>query len=470
MTTQRRWRVLAWGGAVLGIYLILSQPILGWLRDWQQRSVPNDVRLSRSLYAELSGGRRPRKTLLVFVNNAEQRTGGGFVGTVGLLEGENGKVRLTNVRSVYYYDHRIEQKSSFISPPNYLRTLTPFIAARDSLISPDPQENATIFRDLFARESGIYADNVVQVTPKILQLLLSYTGPIKLDEYGLTVTADTITTDLQKEVESGIDKQNGRDPKTILSVLAGRLASELPSLRPNQLLALQKDIIGLLVARQLYITAASPTLTQQLAAYQHSLATPGESHALLMTAANYNATKSSQAIRQTSNVELSVSDDGTQLLQIEISRQHTRDYEGAYVDPRTGLSGWLIGDDVSWISLYLPSGTRLIKGDGFDMSNEGGVRLGKSVATRPKTTSTIQVTVQLPEKVVLSDNLQLQQILLSQFGWWGQDYRVTLRAPEGYRVVNAQGGEVLADGRSVRYTGYQINDKVFESVFTKRGS
>lgn len=214
-------KTLVISAVLFGLFLLLTQPLYRVLVPSERLKLAD--RPAYQIYTALAQAERPTRTLLVFANHAEQRIGGGFVGSVGILEGGNGALRLESVRSIYFYDHRLEEKGLFVEPPEYLKNLTGSLAARDSLVSTTSDENARLFRDLFARETGEYIDNVVIITPKVLSLLLYYTGPIELPEYSLTVTRDNILSTLQQEVEAGQDKIAGKDPKTILKVLADKI-------------------------------------------------------------------------------------------------------------------------------------------------------------------------------------------------------------------------------------------------------
>lgn len=454
-------------GLVIG-YVVLSQPLLQSLLKARDQSF-NELEASQHIIQGLSGGGHSSQTLLVFANHAEQRTGGGFVGSVGLLKGENGKLSVDSIRSIYYYDHRIEEMNAFKTAPKYFQNLSTKISARDSLLDGDPAYDAQVFRDLFARESGIRADNVVIITPKVLELMLSYTGGIELPDYKLTVTKDNILSTLQQEVESGSDKASGKDPKTILGVLATKLVAKLPDLTTEQITQLYRDSLQLMSTRQAFIWTSDTALMRRLASWQGSLAPIGSQGAIQITAANHIANKASQAIVQKVDAVLKIGQDGSQRLSVQITRHHTQPASSPYIDPRDGKSYQLIGPDLSWVQLALPTGTRLLSTDsGFEPAGEAPALFGRDIVTQPLETTRVQADFLLPGTSQLGTTLKVDQVMLAQFGWFGQEYSYTVEAPAGYTAVSTADAEILANGHQVRYTGFQISDRKFSYEFTRQ--
>lgn len=450
---------------LFGVFLLITQPLYRLFFP----VVQFDELTSKpafQLYAALAHGDHPTRTLLVFANHAEQRIGGGFVGSVGVLNGAYGKVQIESVRSIYYYDHRLEDKGAFAVAPQYLTSLISTISARDSLLATSTDKNAALFRDLYARESGEYIDNVVIITPKVLSLFLHYTGPIELSAYNLTVTSDNILSILQQEVESGQDKVAGKDPKTILKVLAEQLMTKLPQLTLPQLINLSDDLVSLMQTQQLYTYLKDQSVMQQFARYQEPLARPGETNTLHIAAANHIANKSSQAINQTVQAKVRVAADGVARLSLSVSRTHTTDYTGHYIDPRSGRENYIIGDDLSWLQVTLPAGTEDIKTNGLVAQKEPGV-FGVDVMTKPLSTSVVTEEFVLPMRYAMLDEVVIDQVMLAQFGWFGQKVDFTVEMPENYMFVRGGTG-VRGEKNMASRKFFQIDDEKLQFVFRKQ--
>ncbi|MBP9827123.1 DUF4012 domain-containing protein [Candidatus Saccharibacteria bacterium] len=434
----------------------------------QQKKLDASNRL-RQVYDRLSGKQTAQTTLVLFANNAEQRTGGGFIGTAGILKGSQGVLKLDSVRSVYYYDHRLEDKSPFIEPPDYLRGLTSTILTRDSLVDYRMADNCNLARDLFARETGVFADNVVIITPNIAKSFLDIIGPIELPEYNIIARSDTLMNDIQIEVESGDDKQAGKDPKTILSVLTGKIIERIPTLTIEQIGQLLDEMPKQFVARQIYVSSSDHFVDRTLAVLQDSIAVPGSPATILVTAANHAANKSSQAIVQSLKADLFIAEDGTAKVSMAIKRQHTSDYYRPYIDPRDNTRRWLIGDDLSWVQVVLPRGSEIAEDQGWRMMSDKSsvaVTAGRSLKLTPKSEQTILLSYTPKERYVLSDKLVIKQAFLAQFGWYGQNIDFRVHVPSGYRLISGDGQE-SDDRQGAFYKGFQVTDKAVDFVFKR---
>jgi hypothetical protein len=70
----------------------------------------------KELGKNLLGFGGKKNILLLFMNNAEQRYGGGFIGSVGVVAVENGRIKAEPVKSVYYFDRYLEAKDPYVNP------------------------------------------------------------------------------------------------------------------------------------------------------------------------------------------------------------------------------------------------------------------------------------------------------------------------------------------------------------------
>lgn len=400
------------------------------------RRVEPSLRL-KAVYDLLSGKGGPTKTLVLFANNYELRAGGGFVGTVGLLEGDNGRVRLDQVRSVYYYDHRIEDKKTFATVPEYLGNLTSVLAVRDSLNSASEQQSAVLARDLFARETGIHADQILILTPSVLESLLGITGPIELSDYHLTVQSDNLLESLQKEVEAGKDKQSGKDPKTILSVLFNKIMDRLPETSVSHMAEMVSLIESSSAQRQLALMSGEQLNVNQLGFYRSRISDNALRFGLLTS--NHGANKSSRAVARKVTVDLNLDEQGIMTGSIMLNLQHTSDYFAPYVDPRSGQSTWLIGENLSWYGLQLPIGTRVLDPSGWSLTQDDTqVVLGRSISLRPLEKAQVATQVQLPTRYVMGQRLIIDIGFIKQFGATGQPLALSVKVPDGYHQVEAK--------------------------------
>lgn len=175
-----------------------------------------------------------KRILLMFQNSSEMRPAGGFLGSYGEIIIENGEMKDLIVEDIYWPDHEMNFDLKLI-PPQPLQRTTKDWGARDSnwfLDFPTSAETTmTLLESSKIYESeGIRFDGAVALNIEVLESFLEAVGPINIDEYSMTITPENFLPKLQEEVETGIDKQQGENPKKILSVIAPKLMDRLDNL------------------------------------------------------------------------------------------------------------------------------------------------------------------------------------------------------------------------------------------------
>jgi len=170
--------------------------------------------------------------LILFLNPSEMRPIGGFAGSYGDVTLERGSIKNIKINDIYYPDHFLSKK---ITPPIQLQTVTVDWGARDAawfFDFPTSARKTTEFIEasqIYAKD-GVRFDGAIAINVKIVEDILTLTGPIKLPEYGLTLTKDNFLEEVQREVEEGRDKQVGENPKRVLGSLAPILIERLHQL------------------------------------------------------------------------------------------------------------------------------------------------------------------------------------------------------------------------------------------------
>lgn len=140
-----------------------------------------------------------KEYLLLFMNNAELRPGGGFIGSVGRLVVENGKIKEFEINDVYDWDGQLTQHIE----PHYIvrRYLQPHLFLRDSNFDLDFQRSASLSAKIYALESKNTPDGVIALDFSIIEKILEVTGPIELKQYNKTITAENSMDFIQDTIE-----------------------------------------------------------------------------------------------------------------------------------------------------------------------------------------------------------------------------------------------------------------------------
>ena len=143
------------------------------------------------LLFELTGSSEAKTYLVLLLNNAELRPGGGFIGNFGLISFENGKLKDIEIQDIYEIDGQLkEQIEAPVQLVQYLGVDNFYL--RDSNWSPDFVLNSATARDFFKKETGKDVDGVISVDLSFIQNLLGVLGPLSLQDYEEEITADNL--------------------------------------------------------------------------------------------------------------------------------------------------------------------------------------------------------------------------------------------------------------------------------------
>lgn len=167
--------------------------------------------------------------LVLFGNSAELRPGGGFLGSFADLVFGSSTIGDVVVRDVNEVDRGL---AANIVPPKPMQGIVTRWRAADANWFFDYSESASKTLELMSRSSFYTSstlDGAILISPKVIQDLLTATGPIVLDDGETTVAADTVIPMIQREVQAG-QASGALNPKEILSRLLPPLESKLQNL------------------------------------------------------------------------------------------------------------------------------------------------------------------------------------------------------------------------------------------------
>ncbi len=201
------------------------------------------------ILTEVLGGNGVRTYLVLQVNPAELRPGGGFIGSYSVLAADHGTLRV--IRSGDAVDF-IGTRSSpggpgYVQPPGPFREWLPntswsFI---DSNFFPDFPANAKAAEG-FAQPYLPRLDGVFSIDYYTVTKMLELTGPLAVPGYKITLNATNFIPTL---MQYDLAADPGR--KAILSAAAGTLMNRVATLPPEQWPALIGALNELAAARHL---------------------------------------------------------------------------------------------------------------------------------------------------------------------------------------------------------------------------
>jgi len=185
------------------------------------------------IFQKILGYDHQKRYLLLFQNSSELRPTGGFWGSYGILEINNGEITNLFTDDIYHLDVNLIGKENTPTPPaplvKYLDARQWFM--RDANWSPHFPDAANLAQYFYHLESSDEQkfDGVMAITPQLIEDLLVLLGPIQLDD--LYFDRENFLSQLQYEVEIGYLKKDvpSWDRKEILDQLANKLLANLKS-------------------------------------------------------------------------------------------------------------------------------------------------------------------------------------------------------------------------------------------------
>ncbi|MCK5332352.1 DUF4012 domain-containing protein [Candidatus Parcubacteria bacterium] len=164
---------------------------------------------------EIIGNKRPQKYLLLFQNNSEMRATGGFIGSYGILDMENGKVENIFIDGIFNPDGQLKEK---IVPPMPIQKISANWSMHDANWFADFPTSAQKVASFYEKTGGPTVDGVISFTPTVIEKILKITGPVRMDEYDIIINAENFLSLSQMQVEELYDRQENR-PKKFLADL-----------------------------------------------------------------------------------------------------------------------------------------------------------------------------------------------------------------------------------------------------------
>ncbi len=405
-------------------------------------STPKELKYTH-LYEYFSGKTKPVKTLVVFANNAEQRFGGGFLGSYAILQGDNGKFKLSDVNNIYNIDYDSVNARLALPVPEYMKFLAPYLSLRDSGLVHNWPTNAQQAMMFYKADTGDDVDAVIEVTPQVLRDLLKETGPVTLKEYNLTITDDNFLEKVQLEVEAGKDKIAGKDPKAgILTGLAEVLMQRLTAQQNLRSLSHYSNLFtNLAHQKHILLYSSDPTVQAQIEELGFSGSIKKTDYNYFqITEANFGADKSSPFIDQKVLYNHTLNSEGMSEIAVDITRKHTKPQSFPYTNPYTNKPDWLIKNNISYMQVLVPFESQLKSFSGVDKltsSYEKPIQQFSYISLLAPLSApqTVHISYTIPQHLDMSKNITVTTLVQKQTGGWPYELTYRLQTPSGYHLV-----------------------------------
>lgn len=338
---------------------------------------------------------KPGRYLVAFLNSAELRPAGGFLGSFAIAEFDGKQVTFEVETNIYQHDNAFVT-DHFIPLPKPLDTV--WTGRSMSLVNAntaaDFSESARLMLAYYEAEYGKPLDGVVGLTVLPVIELMALAGPVELPEHDVVITADNFLPVLHQKIQIDYFREPVNrlinEPKTIIA--------DLVALMPERVERLPARIVWKLVERALreknVMLYFNDSARQQLVEFRNwaGRITPRHHEFLAVYHANYGGGKTSLQITEERKLEKLA----PTLRQLTITRSHPGGYDE-----------FTSGENRNYTEVYLPKGTKLLKAQrsGHDMFAEVDARetdvttFGFWLTTQPHASQVALLEYALPENL-----------------------------------------------------------------------
>ncbi len=393
---------------------------------------------------QVLGAHGKRTYLVAFQNSNELRPTGGFIGSYALIQVDQGRISAFKIDDIYNPDGQLHTDIPAPAPlQQELGVGQLFI--RDANWSPDAITSGQQVAELYQAATKESVDGVIFITTKAIKPLLANLGPLHLENFNETVTADNFSMLAQTHSNVGfVPGSTGK--KDFLSVLAETLLARIEQGNSGDWLQAGQALAQGLSQREIQIYVKDPAvalLIDQQDWSGRTKVTNGDY--LRVVDANIGANKSNYYITRQTDYSINVDRNSHLTGVAKISWQHA------------GTSGtWPGGSYRNYVRLYVPLGTTLISASNFDVENldvftEGDKQVFGGYVTVPyDSQKTVEVAYTLPSRLgLLENNGNYNLLWQKQSGIVDEKLSVAFNPPVFLNTTQISTGGETKDGRII---------------------
>ncbi len=323
----------------------------------------------------LLGDKMPHRYLVLFQNNNELRATGGFLGSYMIVDVNDGVITKMDAKDVYETDGRLVD---VVTPPPGIDKVADRWFMRDANYSPDFPTSAEKIMWFLEHSGGPSADTVIAIDQGFVEKLLEITGPIRLPDFPFQISSDNFSNLISFYIEAKIS--DTATPKQLLFDLIPAFRQKLSGL--NDISVLSSKLKELAGERHIQVyskDAEIEALAKRLEIDGTMIAPAPKTDFLAIVTTSIGGNKSDRYIKTDVAHDTEISNMGLVMDHLVITKNHTwkeSDFEtwknlsGLYGSGKTDLETLRFiegaGDNIDYMRVYVPLGSRIIKVDGID--------------------------------------------------------------------------------------------------------
>lgn len=378
---------------------------------------------------EIMGQDTEKKYMVLFQNDKELRSTGGFITAFAYFRVNKGNIAAEGSEDIYRLDDTLLKK---LPAPPELRYLpnVPTLNLRDSNFHPDYFASMKQFEELYKFTSDQKdIDGIIALDTHFVLSLMKILGDV--EAYGVKFTTDNVDAcacpqiiyELERYADEPKNYERGAR-KDIIGVLMKQMMDMAFNAPKSAWPKLVSNGIENLRQKHLILYFKDPKL--QEAAEKMNFA--GRIHEydgdyLYINEANLAGAKSNMYIKEEVKQQIKKDKEGNINKKVTIEYKYPRRGDNCSLERKGGLC--LAGTYRDWIRIYVPKGSKLIKGAGAETQFSVSEEYGKTVfdaffTVRPEGTAKLEIEYSSPIKVEKEYKLLIQK----QPGVEGHTYEI----------------------------------------------
>ena len=368
----------------------------------------SDAQPMLNVLPQIFGYPESRKYMIMFQNDGEIRSTGGFMSAYSLVNVEQGKVNPETSNDIYHLDSQFRQ---IIEPPDYIKTHLneKRLYLRNMNVSPDFMVSMDLFYQNYSTlASAESLDGIIAIDTHVLEKILEVIGPVEVPGYGTFTTEwdnrcnlTQVVCELEHIIDIPLATLVGDRKAAILGPMMKAILDKTFQGSNEQLGKLVPLMIDLLEQKHVLAYFTDETIQQASEAFNIAgRIVDFEGDYLHINDSNLGGAKSNFYIDQEVLQKIEIADDGTIKKTVEITYIHTQPADNCNLEAGQLC---LSGIQRNYFRVYVPDGSILENGLGSQVEIRTGQELGKTYfdgffELRPVSQAKVQLTYTLPFK------------------------------------------------------------------------
>lgn len=308
------------------------------------------------LALNLLGAYRIQDYLLLFQNPSEMRASGGFIGSYGIIELAEGRIKKILIDDIFNPDGQLREK---IIPPFPIQKISTAWSMHDANWFFDFPTSAKKVAWFYEKTGGPTVSAVFALNPFVIEKLLEIAGPVDMPEYGFIITAENFVDVVQYKVEKDFDKEENK-PKKILADFMPKFLEKLFHKKEDfglivQILidsAKEKDLMAYFSDEDVQKMISDNKLSGEIVDSKNDY--------LAVVSSNINGYKTDRVVEGSVDLKSEIGDDGSVVNTLTIIKHHTGgDLKYDYYNKV----------NADYLRVYVPRGAMLIDAKGGTVEN-----------------------------------------------------------------------------------------------------